>query len=151
MFGPARSNSDVRRAHTLLELIAATSLLAVALVPALRILRDAFSQSRRIEVQQMMTTLCVSKLEEHLNRAGAAWEAGTATGDFATEGNADLRYAAVCSEDSADGGISDRLMAVRVTVWQDQNGNAGRDATEPFVVLASKIAKMKRYQDEARI
>ena len=121
----------------------------MTLVPALRLLRDTFEQGQRIETIAAMTTLCVSKLEEHLNRAGAAWEAGSTAGDFATEGRADLRYVAVRSEDAADGGIADRLMAVAVTVWHDLDGDDAKDPAEPSVNLASKVAKMKRYPGES--
>lgn len=137
--------STFRAAHTLLELIAATALLSITLVPALRLLRDSFEQGERIETIAAMTTLCVSKLEEHLNLAGAAWAAGTTAGDFSAEGRADLRYVAVRSDDAAAGGITDRLMAVTVTVWQDLDGDGSKDSGEPFVDLASKVAKMVRY------
>jgi hypothetical protein len=132
-----------------MELIVATALLAVSLVPALRLLRDAFEQSRRIETLAMMATLCVSKMEEHLQRTEATWQIGTAGGDFSADGRADLRYRAISSEDAAEGGIPERLMAITVTVWHDLDSDLSPDAGEPSVVLASKVAKMKRYQDEA--
>jgi hypothetical protein len=44
-----------RRGQTLLELIAAITLLAVTLTPALRILRDALEQDRRIETLELVT------------------------------------------------------------------------------------------------
>jgi hypothetical protein len=132
-----------------LELVAATSLLAVAIVPGLRLMRDALELSRQIETQGLLTTLCVSKLEEHLMQAGATWLETTATGTFAAEGYATLRFEVTRSHDPAGGGIADRLMTVSATVWEDENVNGVLDSGEASIVLASKLAKMERYQNAA--
>jgi hypothetical protein len=128
-----------------LELIVAITLLAATITPALRILRDALEQTRRIETWELLTTLCVSKLEERLAIACAAWSSGAVAGDFAAEGYSQVRFSVVSSDQAAAGGIPDRLMSVTATVWEDQNGNAALDAGEPSVVLASKAANMEGY------
>ncbi len=142
-------NADRRCAHTLLELVAAASLLAATLAPALRILRDALEHSRRVESLHLLTTSCVSKLEEHLCLAGATWLETAVAGDLAAEGYPDVRFRVVRSQNALDGGIPDRLMSVVVTVWSDTDSDGALDAGEPSAVMGGKVAKMARYRDEA--
>lgn len=134
-----------RRGQSLLELVAAVTLIAAALVPALRMMRDALEQSRRVETQELLSTLCVSKLEEHLALVFANWSATTVAGDFAADGYAQVRFRVVRSDDALQGGIADRLMAVTATVWEDQDGDTVLDVGEPSTVLASKAAKIEGY------
>jgi hypothetical protein len=56
-----------------------------------------------------------------------------------------LRFVAVVSEAAGDGGITDQLMAITVTVWHDANGNSSRDANESYTTMASKVAKLATY------
>jgi prepilin-type N-terminal cleavage/methylation domain-containing protein len=134
-----------RRGFSLLELVVSVSLLALTLVPALAFLRDALEQSQRIEISELLTTHCVGKLEEHLCLAADAWQVATVSGDFSADGYPQVRYRVVRSDAPADGGITDQLMAVTSTVWQDLNSNGSADGGEPTVVLAGKVAKMARY------
>ena len=138
-----------RRGQTLLELVAATTILTIALVPALRMMRDAIKVGRRTETANLMTTFCTSKLEEHLMRTAAAWNPSTVTGDFSAEGYADLKFQVIMSDAVADGGIANQLMAIASTVWDDTNGDDDLDAGEPNVVFASKQARNVSYQQEA--
>jgi hypothetical protein len=138
-------NAPSRRGQTLLELLAAMTLLAATITPALRILRDALEQTRRIENVELLTTLCVSKLEKHLAVACAGWGASAVAGDFSAEGYSQVRFRVVSSDQAGDGGIPDRLMSVTATVWEDANSNAALDTGEPSVVLASKVANLEGY------
>jgi hypothetical protein len=128
-----------------LELICAIALTSVAIVPALRLLRDAMEQSNVLETQELLTTLSVSKLEEQLALVQATWSSGAVTGDFAADGYASVRYTVVRSDQPADGGMVDRLMAVTATVWEDADGDTALDAGERSIVLATKVCKMARY------
>lgn len=130
---------------SLLELVVSVSLLSVTLVPALGFMRDALEQSQRIEISELLTTYCVGKVEENLCLAADAWLAATVNGDFSADGYPQVRYRVVRSDAPLDGGISNQLMAVTATVWQDLNANGVLDAGEPSVVLAGKVAKMARY------
>ena len=134
--------------HTMLELVVAGMLLAATLVPALGMMRDGMIVSGQIEKRCLITTYCVSKLDEHLALAAAYWSNGTVTGDFAAEGQPQLRFSVATSDAVAAGGLVDRLMAVTSTVWQDTNANSVHDSGEPYVTLASKTAKMAVYQDD---
>ncbi|MCH8922966.1 MAG: hypothetical protein IIA67_07440 [Planctomycetes bacterium] len=138
-----------RHGHTLVELAAAGSLLAVALVPALAFLRDSFVRSRQLDTQNAMTSFCTSKLDEQLAQTSGSWATGSVSGDFSADGFAQLRFRVDRSDLSVDGGIVGRLMAVTATVWHDLDADTTLDADEPSVTFASKIAKLARYEDEA--
>lgn len=144
-----RTKSCCRRGQTLLELVAATTILTIALVPALRMMRDAISVGRRTETANLMTTFCTSKLEEQLMRTAAVWNPSTVTGDFSAEGYDNLRFEVVMSDAAGDGGIANQLMAIASTVWNDSNGDDDLDVGEARVVLASKQARNVSYQQEA--
>lgn len=138
-----------RRGQTLLELVAATTILTVALVPALRMMRDAIRVGRNTETANLMTTFCTSKLEEQLMRTAAVWNPSTVAGDFSAEGYSNLKFQVTMSDDAADGGIANQLMAIASTVWDDLNSDGNWNAGEPRVVLASKQARNVSYQKEA--
>lgn len=140
---------STRRGQTLIELVAASTMMAIAIVPGLKLMRDGMRVSRELEVAGVMTSLCVSKLEEHLAVSAATWEMTTSTGAFSSEGYPQVRFSVVRSDDSADGGITDELMAVTTTVWNDLDSDTTLDSNEPSVVLASKVAQVTSYVDEA--
>jgi len=138
-----------RRAYTLLEVIAATALVSTALVASMALLRDAVQLSDRVDYQNLMHTLCVSKLEEHLNLTAATFTTADVSGSYSAEGFSELRYRAVRTDSSGSGGITNRLMAVSVTVWRDSNGDSAITAGEMTVTIATKVAKMALYETEA--
>lgn len=138
-----------RRGQTLIELVAATTMMATAIVPGLQLMRDGMKVSRELEVAGVMTSLCVSKLEEHLSISAATWAMTTTTGNFSAEGYSQIRFSVVRSDSGGDGGITDALMAVTVTVWEDVDSDSTLDNGESKVVLASKIAKVASYENEA--
>jgi hypothetical protein len=140
--------ADHGRGHTLLEVIIASTLMAIALVPALRLMRDGLRIGRELENRELLTTFCTSKLEEHLALVSAVWQTGNYNGDFLSEGYSDLRFAVTRSDSIGNGGISDQLMAVVATTWNDLNGNGSLDVDEPVVVLGSKVSKSASYQSE---
>jgi len=131
-----------------LEVLLASMLMAVVLVPALRLMRDALSTSRELEQRELLTTFCTSKIEEYLARISAYWQTGTFEGTFTAEGYSHLRYSVNCSDAVGDGGMTNQLMAIVVTTWDDVNGNGMRDTDESAVTLASKVAKLMTYLDE---
>lgn len=137
------------RGVTLLELMLATSLTALALVPALRLIRQGIKISGELETRQLTTTYCVSKLEEQLCVSAASWEQHVLTGNFADDGYSALRYRVTTSDAAIDGGIPDQLMAVTVIVWEDGNNNGLPDGGELQTTMRSKIAKMTTYQNAA--
>jgi len=128
--------------------VLATALLAVALVPAVRLMRESLAVGREIEAREQLTTFSTSKLEEHLALVGADWSTGDYRGDFSSEGHAKLRFLVRRSDLGGDGGVVDQLMAVTATVWEDQDGDGTLDSGEPSVILGGKVAKIASYQEE---
>lgn len=145
----ASRNVSLRRGHTLLELVAATALLTITLVPALRILRDTLANSRKTETLGILTTLCADKMEQYLALTGADWQETTATGDFAALGYPGYAYRVERSDELADGGIPGRLMAITATTFDDQNSSGTLDAGEPRVQFWTKLARLGSFRNES--
>ena len=140
--------SNARRGQSLLEVIAASTIIATALVPALRMMRDSLEVSRSVEEADLMSTLCVDKLEEHLNKTAANWDKTTASGDFsALEGRSYLKFRVTKSDAVPDGGIGNWLMAITAVVWNDVNGNGSLDGGEKKVTFATKVSKFVSYNN----
>ena len=144
-----RTRLTRRRGNSFLEVVLATVLISVALVPAVRLVRDSLALGREIQTREHLTTFSTSKLEEHLALIGADWQTGDYTGDFAAEGHPNFRFLVRRSDSTGDGGIVDQLMAVTATTWQDLDGDGSLDGGEPSAVLGGKVAKTASYQDEA--
>ena len=139
----------LQRGQTLLELVGATTILAVALVPALRLMRDSVRVVGELGTSNLLATLCVSKLEEHLQKTAANWSTVSVSGDYAAEGYAGLRFTVVRSDAAADGGIPGSLMSIVVTSWEDRTANGTPDTGEPRVAFAGKLARLVTYHHEA--
>ena len=142
----AIAGPGLRRGLSLLEVVAASALLAATLVPALRLLRDALSLSRSNETRSLLTTLCVSTMEQYLPVTADSWAMSTVTGNFSADGYPLVKFQVVRSDSSAAGGITDKLMAMTVTVWEDANSDATVNTGELSVVMATKVAKLSLYQ-----
>lgn len=135
------------RGYTLLELTAASGLLAAVLVPSLALMRDAQQAATRCGEEADLTTFACGVMEEQLGLAAYEFTTGATGGDFAAVGRGDVRFTATRSDQAGSGGIADRLMAVRVDVWLDEDGDDVQDSAEPSVTLASKIAKLAVYEE----
>ena len=137
-----------RAGQSLLEVVAAATIIAAALTPALRMMRDSLEVSRGLEEADLMSTLCVDKLEEQMNTVAATWDKTTASGDYtALEGRSYLKFRVTKSDAVADGGIADRLMAITAVVWNDANGNGSPEAGEKKVMFATKVSNLVSYRD----
>jgi len=150
--GPQQMPRLIKRRRlgtSLLELMLATSLTAMALVPALRLIKQGLKISGELETRHLTTTYCISKLEEQLCVAAATWSSATLNGNFSADGYSQLRYRVISSDTAPSGGIPDQLMAVSVVVWEDTDSDSNPDSTELQTTMSSKIAKMTTYQDEA--
>ncbi len=147
--GPVQQRRYRRRGQTLLELVAASTIIAIALVPALRIMRDSVRVGRQTETANLLSTLSASMLEEHLALTAANWSTATASGTFATEGYPAVRYQVTRSDTAGDGGIPGVLMSIISTVWEDLDSDGSWDSGEPRAVFASKLALSIAYANEA--
>ena len=138
-----------RTGNSIIEVVAASVILATALVPALRMMRDSLSVSRDVELADAMATFCSSKLEETLQSVCGVWNTSTGSGDFAAQGYSQLKYQVTKSDQVSDGGIPNRLMAITAEVWQDLDNDSTLDANEHKVRFSTKLAKSVSYNYEA--
>lgn len=143
------NTNSIPRGLSLLEVVMASSLAAIALVGSLALLRDGMIASRTIDQRQMMTTYAVSKLEEQLALVAANWTSGTVVGDFGADGNSTIRYVASRSDAESDGGLTDRLMHVQVTTFVDEDGDDALDADEKRCVFRTKVGRFATYESLA--
>lgn len=132
-----------RRGQSLLELIAATAIVAIALVPALKLMRDSIRIGRQTETANVLATFSMSKLEEHLARTVANWDTVTDAG--AVPNYNGLRYQVT----KVDEGLGSGLMRITSTAYEDGNGNGLFDAGERSAVFVCKVAKNVAYEQKA--
>ena len=127
----------------MLEMIAATTILAIALVPALKLMRDSIRVGRQTETANILATFSMRKLEEHLARTAANW--GTTTDAGAIPNYNGLRYQVT----KVDEGVGSGLMRITSVAYEDGNGNTTYDAGERNATFVSKVAKNVAYEQEA--
>ncbi|MBX3434111.1 MAG: hypothetical protein KF847_12380 [Pirellulales bacterium] len=140
-----RRRPVVRHGLTLLETIAAAAIITATLVPTMVALRNGMTQSREATQREMLANYAVRLLEEHAALTMQNWTSGTATGTFAAEGRATLKYSVVKSDQPASGGIVNRLMHIQATVYEDANGNSAWNSGELRVTVRTKVSKLASY------
>jgi hypothetical protein len=136
-------------AYSLLEVVMASTICATALVPALAFMRDGMTLATTIDTKHMLLTYAVGKMEEQLAIVGATWTEGSASGDFAADGHANIRFTITQSDSPASGGIDDRLMSVSVTAYSDDDGDDAMDAAEARITVTTKVSKLMSYESKA--
>ena len=134
-------------AYSLLEVVIATFLMGLAIIPAMNFMTSAIHAGQELETWNQMNLLAMSKLEEQLSIAAADFVEGSDSGTFADPGLDGIRFVTSRSTSAASGGIADQLMVLNVTVWDDENGNASIDSGEAQVSYATKLASMTLYQN----
>jgi type II secretory pathway pseudopilin PulG len=135
-------------AFSLVEMIAATALLAGTLAPALSVLRDAMAISRETTQRNLLANYAVLVLEYSSALSMQGWASDTTSGNLAAEGYPTLRYVVTRSDAPANGGITNRLMHIQASVYDDANGNAVHDATEEIVRFRTKVSRLTTYLNE---
>jgi hypothetical protein len=144
-----RRRMSVRGAYSLLEVVLASAICATALVPALAVLRDGIALGDIIDTRHLLLTYGVSKMEEQLAIVGATWATGAAAGDFASDGQPNIRFGVTRSDSPANGGITNQLMNVSVTTYSDDNANDVMDTSEMRSTFTTKVAKSVSYATKA--
>lgn len=132
-----------RRGQSLLEVIAASTIVAIALVPALKLMRDSIRNGRQTEIANVLATYSMSKLEEHLARTVANWNTNTDAG--AVPNYAGLRFQVT----KVDEGLGSGLMRITSTAYEDANGNGTWDVGERNAVFVCKVARNIAYAQKA--
>lgn len=144
----AASPDRHRRAGVnLLELIAASTILATTLVPSLRLMRDSLKVSRQLEVRECLATTAMGALESRAQQVAAGWqmESGTDRSYGRLAGYPQVVVDFSASDNPSVGGIRDSLAVVSVTAFEDQNSNSRRDNTESAVTFSTKVAHLQSY------
>jgi hypothetical protein len=129
----------------LLEMLAATALVAGTLAPALAVMRDAMAVSREGVQRGLAANYAVYVLENQAALVMQNWTNGTVTGNFSSDGYATIKYTAVKSDDPGNGGLTNRLMHIQVTAYEDKDGDSVADAGEVQVSIRTKVAKLTNY------
>jgi prepilin-type N-terminal cleavage/methylation domain-containing protein len=134
-----------RGGFSLLEMLAATALVAGTLAPALAVMRDAMAASREGVRRTLVANYGVQVLESQSAIVMQNWANGTVTGNFSADGYATIKYSAVKSDAPANGGLTNRLMHLQVTAYDDANGNSAADAGEISSTIRTKVARLTSY------
>lgn len=137
-----------RRAFSLLEMMAATALVAGTLAPALSVMRDAMALSREAVQRQLVANYASQVLESQSALVMQNWTNGTVTGNFTADGYATIKYSAVKSDAVVSGGLVNRLMSIRVTAYEDKDADSVADSNEVQVTIRTKVAKLASYTNE---
>lgn len=135
-----------RPGYSLLELVAASALVAATLVPALELVRDGIDLSGETINRQLLATYAVSELELRLAQVAADWALGSFSGSMASDGRPSLRYETSCSDSVIDGGIADQLMVITTTTYFDENGDGSLDTNELHCTFSTKLARLMNYE-----
>jgi len=143
-------SSRNRAGVSLLELIAASTILALTLVPSLRLMRDSLKVSRQIEVRECLATTAMGALEHQAQQVAAEWKMASGTdrsyGQLA--GYPQVVVDFETSDSPSQGGLRDSLAVVSVSAFEDQNGNGRRDKAEAEVAFSTKVARLQSYSLE---
>lgn len=129
------------RGFTFVELIAATAILAICIVPATKYLADSMTLRRHLEEERVLVMLAIQTVEEQMAVINGGFTTTQESGTFASQGLPEIAYEVVRSDGSAGGGIPDLLMAISVRVWSDENGNLVHESNEAVVELHTKMAR----------
>ncbi|HMO87076.1 MAG TPA: prepilin-type N-terminal cleavage/methylation domain-containing protein [Lacipirellulaceae bacterium] len=134
-----------RTGFSLVEMMAATALMAGTLAPALSVMRSAMAMSREAATRSLVANYAVQTLEAQSALAMQNWTNGTATGNFAGDGYPLVKFIAVRSDAPSNGGLTNRLMHIQVTAYEDVNGNSAADAGELKFSIRTKVARLNTY------
>lgn len=141
-----RRPRSARRAYSLVEVVAATALMGATLVPAMQLVRLGVKKSVETDRRQLLSLYAASQIEQQLATTAMTWASATYSGDYAADGHPNIRYETACSDDPASGGLTDQLMAVRTTVYDDANGDDAFTAGEKNCSYHTKIGKFATYE-----
>jgi type II secretory pathway pseudopilin PulG len=118
---------------TLTEVIIATSLLIIAIVPILKALTSAHVTSAIIERRTRSLTLAQARLDEIKARSIYNY------GESFTETNYSLEGSFLCNVE--DSSVNANLRQINISVGEDLNGNSNLNNDEIEITLTTLIAK----------
>jgi len=138
----------------------AAALVTGTMVPALAVIRDSMAQSRNLHRQKLLANYAVRRLEDQaayvaygdgkddmaINWANAI--ANSPEEGFIANSHGSIRYVMTSSDDPANGGLTEQLMNIEVTVYDDTDGDDTLDASEIQETYRTKVAKLNTYENE---
>ena len=130
---PVTALRSKRSGFTLTEVIVASTILALAMVPVLRGLTNAHRTSVIIERKTKSLFLAQSKLDDIKARLIYNYSS-----DF-SENDTSLEESYLCNVD--DSPLSTDLRSITVFAGFDQDRNSNLDSDEVCITLATKVAK----------
>lgn len=131
--------TGTRAGLTLVEVVIASVLLIIALVPILRCLTVAHASSVKVEHKTRSLILAQAKLDEIKARSIYDYTNG---GDSFTESSTSLDGSYLCNVTDDSG---DPLKAITVSVGFDSNGDSSLSSEEVSVTLVTLFAR--RWSD----
>ena len=128
-------NPSIRKSggFTLTEVVIASSILVIAIIPILRALTIAQVSSRIIEHRTNSLILAQGKLDEIKARSVYYYS------DTFAETNSSIEGSYLCNV--ADSPVNANLRQITVSVGEDLNGNSTLDADEIEITLTTLVAK----------
>ena len=131
-----------RAGSTLLEVVAATVLGSMLLIPMVKTLVECAKWSSRIELQSELLTLVESCADETKFRLATTFAPGQTTGSFASQGYADVRYQVNCLVPN-EAVIRGKYLDIQISVWADLNSdgvyNSGQEPKQDLITGFSKL------------
>lgn len=129
-----------RYGSSLVDVIAASVLTGLVLLPSMRIMRESIAASERLRVRQEMLATCESLLESAMQNASINVVNDSEAGRLKFEDRI-LEYTVVSTDSATMGGIPGRMTAVASIVWDDKDKNRRLDKNEIHVSMYSKVAR----------
>ena len=138
---PKNGWSARRKGSSLLEVMAATVLGSMLLIPMVKMLVDCSKWSNRIELQSELLTLVESCSDETKFRLASDFIPGQSVGTFASQGFADVRYQVSCLV-PIEPDIRGKYLDIKIIAWADLDSDGVYDSgQEPKQELATGLAK----------
>ncbi len=136
-----KRNVAKRAGASLLEVMAATVLGSMLLIPMVKTLVECSKWSNRMELQSELLTLAESCADETKFRLVDNFVPNQLNASFAAQGYADVRYQATCLL-PVEADLRGKYLDIRILVWADLDSDGTYDAgQEPKQDLLTGLAK----------
>jgi hypothetical protein len=130
-----------RTGSSLLEVVVATVLGSMLLIPMVKTLVECSQWSRRMELQSELLTLVESCADETKFGLANTFAPGLSVGSFAAQGYSDVRYQ-VTALVPAEADLRGKYLDIRILVWADLDSDGVYDSgQEPKQDLVTGLAK----------
>ena len=127
-----------RHGAALLDVISASVLVALLIVPSVRLTIQAQENSRRLELRNELSVRCASLLEEEIAAVQRSFRSRTRQRRIRYDGT-DFRCVIRSSDAANNGGVPSRIMCISVLLWHDENRNGTLDISEQSAFLLTRI------------